>query len=296
MRNTRSKFAVAAMAVGALFVAGCSGSSESDSAAAPSDSETSSASSSAATVDMPEEFSGEWLIPFTANFPPMSFGTGEEPGGLQPLLVLGLVEQLGKQATLEPTAFANQLVGLDQGKYVLVPGVTPNAERAKRYDFTTFAKDSYTFAAAEGVDLGDSMEDICGRQVAVQAGDVSISELERFSGECESAGKEPIVINSYPDIPSALLAVRSNREDAVASTTSNLTYLVEQDSAGAIELSGPTFKESPLTFATLKGNGLAEVLKDGIDAMIAEGTYAEILEEAGLSASAITESVVNPPL
>lgn len=46
---------------------------------------------------------------------------------------------------------------------------------------------------------------------------------------------------------------------------------------------------------TKKHNGLAKPLADALNAAIADGSYAKVLQKWGLSAEAVPKSLVNPP-
>lgn len=46
---------------------------------------------------------------------------------------------------------------------------------------------------------------------------------------------------------------------------------------------------------TKKDNGLVKALADALNAAIADGSYAKVLQKWGLSAEAVPKSLVNPP-
>ncbi len=69
-------------------------------------------------------------------------------------------------------------------------------------------------------------------------------------------------------------------------------YQVKQ-SAGTFKLSGKPYGEAPYGIAIKKDSGLAEPVLEAVKAIIADGSYAKVLETWGIQDGAITEPVIN---
>jgi polar amino acid transport system substrate-binding protein len=86
--------------------------------------------------------------------------------------------------------------------------------------------------------------------------------------------------------------VQSARVDAMVGTRSGLRYLEQQNDG--ISIGGPSFLNAPLTYAVPKGSPLAQVLKNAIDRLIADGSYLEVLNANNLTDGAITKAEIIP--
>ena len=69
-------------------------------------------------------------------------------------------------------------------------------------------------------------------------------------------------------------------------------YAVKQ-SNGAFKLVGESYDNAPYGIAVPKDSGLAQPMVDAIKALIADGTYKEILTKWGVESGAITDPQVN---
>jgi polar amino acid transport system substrate-binding protein len=234
-------------------------------------------------------------VPIIIGYPPYGY---QDASGHQAGVDFDIARQLAKELNVKPTitavAFENQLIGLDQGKYVYVPAINVTAARAKKYDFVSYINDGYSFLVKAGTTLGSTMDALCGKTVAVQAADASIAELTKDSQTvCQSAGKPKITLSVFPGQPAAVTALQSGRVDALTGEESGLDYL-QQQKKSQFTVTGPTYLSAPLTLATIKGNGLDVYLQKAINAMIADGSYAAILKENNMTRNAITSAQINP--
>jgi polar amino acid transport system substrate-binding protein len=114
--------------------------------------------------------------------------------------------------------------------------------------------------------------------------------------ECRT-GLPAAEILYYDDTPAALLAIRSGRVDAIFNVNSVYTY--QALTTGALRLVGNVNAGWPnvtdVGVVTPKDSGLAEVLTEAINQLIADGTYAQTLALWNLTPEAIEQSRTNPP-
>ncbi|BAN95511.1 family 3 extracellular solute-binding protein [Plautia stali symbiont] len=106
--------------------------------------------------------------------------------------------------------------------------------------------------------------------------------IRKQSAACEAAGKPAVVVQSFTDQPSSILAVRSKRSDAFFSSQAPLTYFIEQ-AQGQLELSGQGQKNGfgDIFQGTVvpKGSPLGEVVLDAYKELFANGTYVAIMKK-----------------
>jgi polar amino acid transport system substrate-binding protein len=105
-----------------------------------------------------------------------------------------------------------------------------------------------------------------------------------------------LTVQSYPDQPTSILAVRSKRADAFFSSQAPLTYFVQQ-SNGELELAAVGksngFNDLFQGAVVPKGSELGGVLKDAIKVLVDNGTYAAIMKKWGLENNKIEAPGIN---
>ena len=133
-------------------------------------------------------------------------------------------------------------------------------------------------------------------KVSVMAGGSAEKKLREQSTACETAGKQPVEVQSLKDQPSALLAVQSGRADAFFSSRAPLTYYT-QHSDGKLELAGLNssnhFDNLYQGTVTPKGSALTQVVKDSMQALFDNGTYDKIMAKWGLDGNKIDAPGIN---
>ncbi|MEO3781388.1 transporter substrate-binding domain-containing protein [Micromonospora sp. B11E3] len=242
-----------------------------------------------------EDAGGTLVIPQQVGVPPYSFlDEGGELAGLLPDLSIALGEAMGMEVENEQASFENSLLGLQRGTYDWVPGADVTAERLEKFDFATTLIESYGFRVKDGgIDIGDSMDDLCGLSIAVTAGSSPVPVLRDQSETCEEVGNDPIDVQTFADQATADLAVKSGRADAVTATSSGLAHQVTTE-PGVWKITGPIYQGIDIGFAVMKGDDMAQKLVEATNEIIENGTYAEILAKYGAEKMAIETSVLNP--
>lgn len=168
---------------------------------------------------------------------------------------------------------------------------TDNAERQKTVDFVNFLNAGSQWAAPVGANVDP--ENACGLTVAVQQGTVQhTDELPAKSKACTDAGEAEIVILPFDGQPEVTNAVIHGQADAF-SADSPVTGDAVAKTDGQLELAGEMFDAAPYGFAVQKGSGMAEVVRDALQALMDNGTYLRILTEAGVDAGALDAATIN---
>jgi polar amino acid transport system substrate-binding protein len=249
-----------------------------------------------AAVSLPASLKGQQLVsPVVEGYPPYAYLTkSNQSVGIDPDLSKALASPFRRPIKVEVASFENSLLGVESGKYFMVTGADITAAREKTYDMVPYLADHYEFASlTTSPPIGKSVTDLCGLTISTVSADSSIAILQGDSAKCKATGKKGIDVTTFPDQGSAVIAVESGRANATTATVTNLGYLSSQ-APGKFRLGGPSYDFVYIGLATKKGNGVAKALAQGINELIANGTYHSILVKYGVEADAIKKATVNP--
>ena len=138
----------------------------------------------------------------------------------------------------------------------------------------------------------NTLADLCGLKVAAQKGTVQADDATAQSKKCTADGKKAVDVQIFPDQNGVNLALKSGRVQVAMADSPVAAYAVKQ-SNGAFKLVGESYDNAPYGIAVPKDSGLAQPMVDAIKALIADGTYKEILTKWGVESGAITDPQVN---
>ncbi|MEU9888703.1 transporter substrate-binding domain-containing protein [Sphaerisporangium sp. NPDC051011] len=286
--------ATTAVALFALTACGTGGSSD----ASASDKGTTD-TSAPLYKDVPEKFRDGITIAIQQNAPPLSFKAEDgSTQGQEPELLKALSKQLGVPIKITPTSFENELLGLDGKKFDFVGQTAITAEREQKYNQVSNFVDGYSFVALDdSADLGTDEMDLCGHTLATQSGDQSSVFLQDLSKKCASAGKKEIKLVQLPSLSDEYVTVASGRAEAAIEPLSVMAYFLsqkDQQLGKSWKKTGPTVLPVLVGYSFLKDSPLPELIQKGVQALIDDGTYAEIMKKHGLEANIATEAHLNP--
>lgn len=293
--KTRTKRPTSAgiAAAAALFLALAACSSTRTPAAATG-STTHGASPTTSGVQLPGSFNGKQLvIPQQVGVAPYGYlDASNNLVGFDPDLSTALGTAIGHPIQNVQATFENGLLGLRRGVYLSVPGADVTPERLKSFDFAIALRDSYGFQVlASSPDIPNSMDGLCGLRIGAVAASSELPLLTAQSTKCTSAGKRALTIHTFADQPTVQLALQSKQIDAETNASSVQGYQ-QTVTPGRVKITGPRYSFVDIGFATVKGNGIAQVIADGLNKMIADGSYSRILGKYGATALAVTKATV----
>lgn len=248
---------------------------------------------------VPAGFEGQPAIESVIDsYAPVGFtGPDGKPTGIDPDIGAPLGPAMGIDLKVVPDAFENSMLGLASGRVQLVPGASITAKRLETMDFVPYFRDAYQLAVLpDSADIGGEIADLCGVNVGLVTGDITIGVLEGYTAsECVPNGKEPIGISTYPDGAAIAIAVRSGRVDAWACALTACSYQ-NATNPGTWKITGPQFGKTTIGIASAKDSGWAPLIAAGLRKMIEDGSYLKVLEkyEVQGGAVALDEVVVNP--
>ncbi|MEW1844123.1 ABC transporter substrate-binding protein [Nonomuraea angiospora] len=303
-----SKYATAALLGAALLLAGCGANPEEAQGAlssqpAASGTEAAQGKDQALYDRLPDKVktAGKLVSVNNGSFPPYEIAgaDGKSMTGAAADLSEALGQVLGvKIEHVTVDGLPSQLTGIASGRYDLAIGpVGDFPDRQKANDFVDWVKEFVVFAVPKGNPKKiNSVADTCGLKISVMAGGSAEAVIKNQSEACAKDGKPKITVQSYKDQPTSVLAVSSGRADAFFSSQAPLTYFVSQ-SGGKLELAGKGqsngFDDLYQGAVVGKDSPLRDVVKDGIQKLIDNGTYAKIMDRWGTSDNKLDKAGVN---
>jgi polar amino acid transport system substrate-binding protein len=251
---------------------------------------------------LPKEIldAGELVTVNSGSFPPYEIvGDTRSVTGASAELTEAVGQLLGVKIRHESVSgLAAILSGIKSGRYQMASGpVGDFPEREAANDFVDFVQEYVVFAVQAGNPAGiKSLADTCGTKVAVMAAGSAERVIKAQAEACAAAGKPALEVQSYPDQPTSILAVRSRRADAFFSSQAPLTYFTQQ-TKGQLELAGVGqangFENLYQGTVVPKDSALGAVILAAYQKLFDNGTYAIIMNKWGVGANMLKAPGIN---
>lgn len=296
MRNIR-RFGLIAVGA-ALVLSACGGDDGGSGETSPAASAPAVTADEALAAQVPAAIkdSGTLLFGTDASYAPNQFlaEDGSTIVGFDIDLGNAIAAKLGLTGKWENSTFDSLIVGVENGKFnASMSSFTVNPEREKQVNMVTYFEAGTSWAVPTGNPAGISVDDPCGKTVAVQKATVQVDDIEARNEECTAAGKPEISIQQYGLQSEATTAVVSGKADAMLADSPVVAYAIQQ--SGKLEQVGEVYDSAPYGVVVPKEEtDFATAIQGAIDALIEDGSYASILEQWNLTDGAITASEVNP--
>lgn len=305
-RNTRTKWylSVSIGLTAALMLSACSGGSE-PGTGADAGPGADAAVDSAAAAALPEKYKEAGVINVASDipFPPMEmFDENQNLTGFDFDLAQALGARLGVKMDMRTQAFDSIIPSLQSGKHdVIMSGMNDTQERQKTLDFVAYFYAGFSILVLAGnPDNINNVLDLCGKNVAVQKATVQADILRGYDDQCVAEGPGPINISELPIETDVQTAVRSGK--AVADVVDSAVAAYSAQTAG----DGTIFEvvrdsENPAGYNPVytgigvlkKDAELSNALLLAMEAVVADGTYADILAKYDLSDYGIEKAGIN---
>jgi polar amino acid transport system substrate-binding protein len=211
-----------------------------------------------------------------------------------------IADALGLKLDLVVNDWSNWPLATQSGEVdATISNVTVTEERKKLFDFSSYRVDElgWLVRADSGLEI-DEAKDIAGLTVGVGSGTNQEQILLAWDQQNQAAGLKPVTIDYYDSYNDATLALQSGRLDTYFGPNAIAAYSAAtspDEVAVAGTVNGGWPDTANIAVATAKGNGLAPAFTAAINAAIADGSYAKVLDRWGLSAEAVDRSQTNPP-
>lgn len=282
------------ISVTAVVLAACG---DSDSSSPESQSDVPSASAGSVASLVPEDMRGKTLtIGLPPGDPPKTDYTADRKSfeGVDVDLGEAMAPLMGVDFSYEATTFDAIIPAIQSGQLVIgMSGFYVTEERMAVVDEVTYMKDAVMLVSKKDGPTGLTPDTLCGLAVATVKGSVMAEDLTTRSKACEEAGDDPIEVQVYAEDATATLALESGRADVAAASAISGGYLIKTK-PDDFQLAGETYDPVLVGFLLEKDSELSPAVEAAIDELIANGTYADIMEKWGLSESTIDNSEISP--
>jgi polar amino acid transport system substrate-binding protein len=304
-RTTHKVFALAPLLAVALLGAACGSGGTGAPPAGGGAQPTAGGSSEipAATKDdklaalVPDEYKSDGKLVWgqDQSYPPNEFVDGSTAVGMDVDLGKAIGQKLGLTVQFENAAFSGIIAGLAAGKYEgAMSSFTLNAERLQQVDMVSYFSAGSSLAVPKGNPDKLSLDDLCGKNIAVQQGTVQVDDLTARSGKCKTAGKAEITLQQFQNQTDVNLALTSKRTQGMLADSPVVDYAIKQ-TGGQLEQVGQVYDTAPYGLALPKGKGTyGQAVQGAVQALIDDGTYKKILDKWGVVQGAITKAELNP--
>jgi polar amino acid transport system substrate-binding protein len=169
-----------------------------------------------------------------------------------------------------------------------ISGINDDVELEKQVDVIDYMFDATTIMTIKGNPLGiKSMEDLCGKKVAVPVGTFQARLVETASAKCTT----PMNIMSIPKMPDVLQAVRTGRADATVNGYATSVYTTENQTGKGVGLQALPDVRLAVGYLGMLVSKDSPDLRDAVIAslqhMVDTGAYKAIMEKWGLGPLAV---------
>lgn len=239
---------------------------------------------------------GKLTVATTAGSVPLTFHASDNTTiiGTETDIAQLVADKLGLELDLRLTSWENWPLQTDSGAVeVVFSNVGINAERIKKYDFAPYRAAFMGFEAAKKFEgTVKDAADVAGKKVSVGAGTNQEKILLAWNKELEAQGKKPADLQYYSSDADTVLALSSGRVDLNLAPYPTTVYRENtRDDTRVVGKINAGWPAETLVAATSKrGNGLSEPIAAAINELIAEGSYAKVLDRWGLGEEAVKSS------
>ena len=221
----------------------------------------------------------------------------QEVQGIDYDLGQALGQKLGVKATFANTTFDGIIPALKANRFdIIMSAMSDTPERQKEIDFIDYFKAGTSILVKKGNPQGiKSLDDLCGKTIALQKGTTQEEVATDQQAKCASAGKPKINVLTYDKDTDAQLQLRSGRSVADMNDFPVAAYAAQTVGGGnEFEVVGEQIGAGPYGIGVRKDdNQLRDALQEALKAVIADGTYTQILQKWNVSQGALTTAAVN---
>ncbi|MFT4136427.1 ABC transporter substrate-binding protein [Microbacterium sp.] len=279
--------ALSALTLAGLALTACSG------GASPEPTESDTTADNAIYDMLPQDVkdAGKLIVATDPQFgPPTNFRPSDDPdgwAGVEPDLLRALEPVLGVTFEWQQATFESIIPGVKSGRYDLgVNSLSDTVERQAQVDMIDWWTGVNVVITKKGNPSNiTALEDLCGLTMAIVQGSSDQAYLTEWSAA--NCGDNPLQLMPFKDRPACILALQTDRVAATAGGTGfsiNLAHNLDGNQGNAAEtleiLSDVNYAPSPAGIAVKKDREeLTDALMAGIQQIMDDGTYAEILEK-----------------
>lgn len=205
--------------------------------------------------------------------------------------------KLGVKVTFVNSTFDGLIPALQAKRFdMLMSAMTDNKTRQAKVDFVDY------FTAGTGILVQkgnpkkiNSLDDLCGKTVALEKGTTQADVADGQAQKCQSSGKPALTVLKLDKDTDALQQLKIGRSDADLNDFPVAAYNAQTSGGGNdFQVTGQQFNSAPYGIAFDKGSTqLRDAVRTALQAVIASGTYDQILNKWQVTAGALKTADIN---
>jgi polar amino acid transport system substrate-binding protein len=251
---------------------------------------------------LPPEIASAGKIKIGSNIqnPPNNFyaADGKTPVGSEVDLAKAIGRKLGVEVTYEDMAFGSLITSLQAGRIDLtMAAMNDTKERQKAIDFVDYFTSGITIMIQKGDPAGiKSVDDLCGKSVAVNTGSSQETYANQQSTVCTQAGKGAITVTATDSDTGNQNQLRTGRVQAILNDLPTAVYVAQTAGEGKYfeVVNLPPINGGPYGIGVNKANPkLAQAVQQALQSLVDDGTYKKILDSWNVAQGAIQKVTIN---
>ena len=232
--------------------------------------------------------SGKLTWGTAATFPPFEFMDNGQPVGFDVDMMAAIADKMHLQSAPMPMEFkgiipailGNRLDASASGMYI-------NPERKQVIDLISYMRVGNQMLVIKGnpLHLAQKM-DLCGHRITAPVATVYETLAKQLVSDCAAANKPELTLLTLGSTAVCALALKEGRADALIASTPTVASLIK-DSPDAFEKAGDVFDNTTeLGIGVSKDKpALEEAINAALKAIVADGTYGNLLKKYSLPES-----------
>ena len=237
------------------------------------------------------------------SYPPQeSLDASQKPVGSDIDLVNEIGKRLGLAVVVKSTNFNAIIPALTGGTCdIIVSAQTITADRQKQVAMIPYFQAGQEFVVLAGnPDNIATVDDLCGKAVAAEDGTVEAMHIsgtgdyaaaDGLSQQCVAKSKKPITLKTFTADTQALLALQAGTVAAHFTDEPVAGFEVANGQGKFAVVPNLNLERAPEGISIgLNHTGLQASIRAALDAMLADGTYVQILTKWGIQSGAVTST------
>ena len=216
---------------------------------------------------------------------------GKTAIGVDPDIAKAIGDQLGVKLVFHNATFKGLITSLRSKRIDLImSAMSDDKDRQKSIDFVDYFSAGTSIIVKKGnPEHITSLDDFCGKTIALQQGTTQDDVAEAQAKKC---GENKLHILKFDTDPTALLQVKQGRAVADMNDFPVAAYNVAQSQD--FEVVGEQIAAGPYGIGVRKEDTqLRDALQKAVQAIIDNGTYAQILAKWHVEAGAVKTATIN---
>ena len=216
--------------------------------------------------------------------------------GIDPDLAAAMGEQLGVRFEFTNATFDGLITAVRSKRFdIVMSAMSDTKERQAELDFVDYFTVGTSILVKKGNPEGIStLDDLCGKTIALQRGTTQEEVAEEQKKTCEGKGSSLKVLVFDKDTD-ALLQVKNGRAVADMNDFPVAAYNAQISGGGNdFEVVGEQIDAGPYGIGVRKEDTeLRDAIQAAMNAIIEDGSYAEVLKKWNVEKGAVDEAVIN---